>query len=332
METAPPAPRLSVIVCTYNRASFLPGCLASLRGAGVPDLEIVVVDDGSTDDTRQVIEQLNGPDVRYIYQVNKGLSTARNTGILASTGRYIAYLDSDDFWLPGVAADLVAFLDTHPDVGVVFADAKVGNPDEGYKSWAAWAGRAEFAALPATTDGPFRVFDRTAFYRLLIRRNLVFTGAVLQRRELVIDAGLFDAALNAAGDWELYLRMAARAMFAFHPGELAIYTFHDGQMTKDTDRMVREFCDVRRAHLSRVAVAPPEQAILRKSLKEESVYYAYKAYAREDYPTARERFRQVLRESGWDAKTAAYWLLSALPAPLTRGVRWVGRRLTGRRG
>src|SRR5437764_433544 len=97
----PDAVRLSVIVASYNRASFLPGCVASLRAAGVPDLEIVIVDDGSRDDTRAVVESL-GPGIRYIYQENRGLSEARNTGIRAARGRYLAYLDSDDFWLPGV--------------------------------------------------------------------------------------------------------------------------------------------------------------------------------------------------------------------------------------
>ncbi|WP_168218853.1 glycosyltransferase family 2 protein [Limnoglobus roseus] len=316
------SPPLSVIVCTYNRASYLPACLGSLRAAGVPGLEIVVVDDGSTDDTKAVVEKLNGPDVRYVYQTNKGLSTARNTGIAAARGRYVAYLDSDDLWLAGVAPKLIDFLDRHPEVGVAFTEAKVGNDAEGFTPWTEWAGRDEFKQLPhAIVDG-FRVFDRTAFHRQLIRRNLVFTGAVFQRREVLAEAGGFNPKLNAAGDWELYLRIAARHVFAFCPDPLAIYIQHPAQMTTGWDKMALEFCDTRRAHLaSGVPLGADEVSLLKQTLRGELFYYAYLAYDRRDYREANRRFAQLLRECGMDKKALAYWGLTCLPRPMTQGVR-----------
>ncbi len=317
-----PRPHLSVIVCTYNRATFLPACLGSLRAAGVANLEIVVVDDGSTDDTKAVIEKLNGPDVRYVYQVNKGLSTARNTGIAAATGRIIAYLDSDDLWLPGVAPKLLAFLDAHPEVGAAFAEAKVGNEAEGFTPWTEWAGRDEFKNLPHTVVDGFRIFDRTEFHRQLIRRNIVFTGAVFQRREVLDEAGYFNPKLNAAGDWELYLRIAARRVFAFCPEPLAVYVQHPSQMTTGWDKMALEFCDTRRAHLaSGVPLGADEVALLKQKLKDELFYYAYLAYDRKDYREANRRFAQLLRESGTDKKALMYWGLTCLPRAVTQGVR-----------
>ena len=317
-------PRLSVIVCTYNRASFLPGCLASLRASGVSpsDLEIVVVDDGSTDDTKSAIVQLGGPDIRYIYQSNQGLSTARNTGIRASTGTYIAYLDSDDLWLPGVAPKMLAFLDTHTEVGIAFANAKVGNDIEGFSAWDEWAGREEFKQLAHTPRDGFRIFERAAFHRLLIRRNLVFTGAVFQRRELLIAAGLFQPKLNAAGDWELYLRLAASHVFAYLPEMLAIYLQHPSQMTMGVDRMANEFCETRRSHLASVPnLGVEEKRLLRKALCEEQFYYAYLAYDRKDYREAHLRYGQLLRESGFHAKAALYWAVTALPNWTVQGIR-----------
>lgn len=315
-------PHLSVIVCTYNRASFLPACLASLRAAGVDQLEIVVVDDGSTDNTREVLEQLQGPDLRYVYQTNKGLSTARNTGIQTSTGRYIAYLDSDDLWLPGVAPHLLAFLDRHPEVGVAFAEAKVGNPSEGYTPWTEWAGRAEFKQLPDQIVDGFRIFERRAFHRQLIRRNIVFTGAVFQRREVLEESGLFNPKLNAAGDWELYLRIAARQTFAFYPEPLAVYVQHPSQMTTGWDKMALEFCDTRRAHLaSGVPLGSEEIALLKEKLKDELFYYAYLAYDRKDYREANRRFAQLLRECGQDRKALVYWCLTCLPPSWTQAIR-----------
>lgn len=315
-------PHLSVIVCTYNRASYLPACLGSLRAAGVERMEIVVVDDGSTDDTRSVVERLAGPDLRYIFQTNKGLSTARNTGIRAATGRVIAYLDSDDLWLPGVAPKLLRFLDAQPEVGVAFAEAKVGNDAEGFIPWTEWAGRDEFHRLPhAAVDG-FRVFDRAAFHRQLIRRNVVFTGAVFQRREVLDEAGEFNPKLNAAGDWELYLRIAARRVFAFFPEPMAIYLQHPSQMTTGWDRMALEFCDARRAHrASGVPLGPDETALLESTLKDELFYHAYLAYDRRDYREANRRFAKVLSECGTDRKTLLYWAVTCLPRPLTQGIR-----------
>jgi glycosyltransferase involved in cell wall biosynthesis len=324
------SPALSVIVCTYNRAGFLPGCLESIRAGGVADVEIVVVDDGSTDDTRAVIKSLDGPDIRYIYQSNRGLSTARNTGIKISTGRYICYLDSDDYWLPGVGQKLVDFLDRRDDVGVVFAEANVGSPTKGYWSWIEWAGRSEFQAIPHAVDAGFRVFDRTAFYRHLMLRNAVFTGAVVQRREVVIDAGMFDSRLNAAGDWELYLRMAALHTFAFLNEPFAIYSQHDTQMTGNRDRMIREFVDTRRTHLRHGLADAHSARLLKKFHRNESFFYAYLAYERGEYGEARNRFGESLLENGFDSRTAVYWLMSCLPNPVRQLAKSMNRKVRGR--
>ena len=322
-------PPLSVIVCTYNRASFLPACLGSLRAAGVPQLEIVVVDDGSTDDTQAVLERLAGPDLRIVYQPNQGLSTARNTGIATATGRIIAYLDSDDLWLPGVAPKLLEFLDAHPEVGVAFAEAKVGNETEGYTLWSEWAGREEFRGLPNSPVDGLLVFERAAFHRQLIRRNIVFTGAVFQRREVLDESGYFNPKLNAAGDWELYLRIASRRVFAFYPEPLAVYIQHPTQMTTGWDRMALEFCDTRRAHLASGALLGTEEiALLKTKLKDELFYYAYLAYDRKDYREANRRFAQLLRECGTDRKALMYWGLTCLPRFATQGIRSLRGLLT----
>ena len=318
---APPRPALSVIVCTYNRASFLPGCIGSIRAGGVNDVEIVVVDDGSTDNTRDVIATLNGPDLRYIYQANRGLSTARNTGIKLSTGKYICYLDSDDYWLPnGPGQTMLDFLDAHPAVGIAFAETNVGSPTKGYWSWIEWAGRKEFHDLPSNTVNGFRVLDPVAFYRHLMLRNAVFTGAVIQRREIVIDAGMFDARLNAAGDWELYLRMAAKHTFAFTPVPFAIYSQHDTQMTGDQDKMIREFVDTRRRHLEHGLADEPPQIAETLPPQRELLLRLPRLRARR-VRRRPEALRRNLLENGFDSKTLVYWLLSCLPNPVRQAIR-----------
>jgi glycosyltransferase involved in cell wall biosynthesis len=322
--------RLSVVVASYNRASFLPGCVESLRQAGVPDMEIVIVDDGSRDNTREMVRGL-GPSITYIYQENRGLSAARNTGILAARGRYLAYLDSDDYWLPGVAPQLLEFLDRHPDVGAVFTDAKVGNPRDGYTSWIQDGGKQVFLDLPASqVETGFRVLETLPFYRGLLHWNFIFTGAIIQRRELVIEAGLFEPELKATGDWELWMRMIHRTRFAYCPETLAIYTRHDDNMTNDQDRMRQAFCDTLRVHAGRgLPLANAERNLLRKTRKDQAFDYGYKAYDRGDYAMASRRFGSALSEHGFETRTAVYWALTALPGPLPRWIRALKRSLTG---
>jgi glycosyltransferase involved in cell wall biosynthesis len=321
-------PRVSVIVCTYNRASFLEKSIGSIRTCGLsPDeREIVVVDDGSTDNTKHVIGQLAGPDLKYIYQTNHGLSTARNTGINAASGEYIAYLDSDDYWLPGVAPKMMAFLETHPDVSVIFAESQVGNAEEGYIKWTEWAGRQEFQELTHTLQDGMRVYDRSAFYRLLIRRNIVFTGAVFQRRvaldEAISPVGYFRPKLNGAGDYELYLRLAVRRGFAFCPEPLAVYLQHAAQMTTGWDKMAREFCETRRTHLaSGLPFNDDEKRLLQLALRDEQFYLAYLAYDRGEYREANRRFGALLSESGLERKSLMYWAITCLPSSAMHELR-----------
>ena len=91
--------KLSVIIPAYNRVEMIPDTIDSILSCGLDDLEIVVVDDGSTDRTPEVVGAMGSP-VRYLRQANAGLASARNTGFAASCGRYVAFLDSDDQWFP----------------------------------------------------------------------------------------------------------------------------------------------------------------------------------------------------------------------------------------
>src|SRR5205807_7291129 len=101
----------TVIVPTYNRSGYVRDCLTGLRQSGVPDLEVIVADDGSTDDTREVVGATD-PRAKYLWQPNTGTpATARNAAFAVSTGRYVAFLDCDDAWLPGAPAEAVRLLD-----------------------------------------------------------------------------------------------------------------------------------------------------------------------------------------------------------------------------
>ena len=113
-------PRVSVVIPTYNRSDYILEAVESILTQTYRDFEIIIVDDGSTDDTRDVLAgQIEAGTIRYIYQENRSKSAARNHGIRLAKGEYIAFLDSDDLFTPTKLAKQVAFLDEHPDIGFV---------------------------------------------------------------------------------------------------------------------------------------------------------------------------------------------------------------------
>ena len=118
--------KVSVIIPTYNREKLISRAIESVLAQVYPVYEIIVVDDGSTDATKSVLAPFNGK-IKYIYQKNAGIAEARNRGIKESSGEYIAFLDSDDYWAPEKLAEQVKVLDANPQVGIVFAPMPIVN-------------------------------------------------------------------------------------------------------------------------------------------------------------------------------------------------------------
>ena len=112
-------PKVSVIIPAYNCAHYICHAVDSVLAQTFPDFELVVVDDGSTDNTRELLKQY-GSQIKYIYQQNKDMTAARNTGINHSSGEYIAFLDSDDIWLANKLERQIVLLDQAPEVGLVY--------------------------------------------------------------------------------------------------------------------------------------------------------------------------------------------------------------------
>ena len=112
-------PQISVIIPTFNRVRLVVQAIDSVLKQSFHDFEIVVIDDGSSDDTGAVIQQYTDPRVRYIYQENTGLAGARNAGIRAARGQYVAFLDADDLFLPHNLDSHIAEIERHPQLGLV---------------------------------------------------------------------------------------------------------------------------------------------------------------------------------------------------------------------
>lgn len=315
-------PSLSVIVPTYNRSGYVRECLTALRESGVPDLEVIVADDGSNDDTKDVVAATD-PHAKYLWQPNTGTPTVpRNTAFAASTGRYVGFLDCDDRWLPGIPAKAVALLDRHPEVDVLFADATMGNPEHGFRSWIEVAGQDAFFRLPhREVELGFRILERSPFFHRMAERNAVFIGACVMRREAFEQSGLFDPKLCGAADWELWTRMSTRFTFGFLNEPLAVYTRHTDNMSDNHDRMVGEFCQALRNVLVKCDLTAADRTHVRERLRHMLFHYGYLAYDSGRYADARVRFWHAIRAGKADLLTLAYWSVCTMPRGLVRAAR-----------
>jgi glycosyltransferase involved in cell wall biosynthesis len=184
-------PKVSVIIPAFNHAAFLPAVVDSVLAQTFQDFEIIIVDDGSSDDTRAVCARFPAGRVRYIYQENKGSSGARNTGIRLASGDYIAFLDADDWFLPEKLSLQTRVLDEHPDVGLVAG------------GWMTVNAAGEVVQL----DCPWLAYP-TLDARLLLREDPLVVHSILVRRTWLEQVGLFNEALKFVEDWDVWLRLA----------------------------------------------------------------------------------------------------------------------------
>ncbi len=194
--------RVSVVIPTWNCAPWLPACLGSVFAQTWRDFEVVVVDDGSTDDTAEAL----GPwvqDIRYIRQPNRGVAAARNAAIGASSGEWIALLDADDLWAPHKLERQIAAFDANPRAGLVCSDFSIEPAVASY-----------FRERGGYDTG--RVFSR------IVRDCFIFTSTVMLRRSLLDELGPFDESISYCDDYNMWLRAALRTEVATVPEVLCM--------------------------------------------------------------------------------------------------------------
>lgn len=207
-------PLVSVVIPTYNRDDLVRKAIDSVLAQTHRDYEIVVIDDGSTDRTRDRLGEY-GEAVRYFYQQRRGISAARNAGIERSRGDLIALLDSDDYWIPEKLERQVALFGEHPEYGLV----------------ASACGSIE-------QDGTFRERGRTGrsgwVLEDLFARNYIRTSSVVVRKACIEKVGGFDESLEECEDYDLFLRVAAEYPIGFIDDPLAVYLDNPAGVSTDS--------------------------------------------------------------------------------------------------
>jgi glycosyltransferase involved in cell wall biosynthesis len=323
-DAADSIPDVSVVIPTYNRAVLVARCVASLRAMGGADVDIIVVDDGGTDDTERVVREAGAT---YVRQPNAGPAAARNTGFEASRGRYVAFIDSDDEWLPGIGR-LVRQIASNPDVDVIFADTAMGNDADGYVSFVQVYGGDRFLALPdqRRADG-VRVLDRRSFFLQLSTRNVMFLGSMLIRREFFTRVGGFDPALRGAADWDFFMRATAAGAIAYSDGDpVSRYYKHDEGMSTDTDHMEEDFIKALESVRRRAPLDAVELAHVKARLRDHTFGWAWLAYERGDLRTMRRRLAWARTLGAFGIREMAYAAVTYLPPRLVSALRRARRR------
>jgi glycosyltransferase involved in cell wall biosynthesis len=229
--------KISIIIRTYNRGYVIGEAIASALAQTYDDFEIIVVDDASTDNTFEVVQQFKSDKIRYVrHDRNRGVSGSGNTGIRMATGDVIAHLDSDDLWKPEMLGTLVDFLNRHPEADAVFCDVEVvrrtGPAPSIAESMQAFP---KLLALHSNSDDI--VFSGREMYLCLLEEVPIKPTGVLIRRYVLDTVRGYDESWVSGEDWELYLRISKRYRFGYKNRKLAtMRVYDDSTLSKNQEQ------------------------------------------------------------------------------------------------
>ena len=217
---SPLRPLVSVLMPTYNRARLLTEAIHSVLGQSYEPLELVVVDDGSTDDTRAILSTVDDPRLRVVITPHRGIGAALNAGFAVASGEFIARLDSDDLWLPTMLADQLCALAANPDADVVYARSQVID-ERGQRKDEYWGRPLRFP------DDPLRS---------LLYVDPVCTITAVYRRTALERVGPWAEHLEVGEDADLNLRVALAGRFVFRDAVVALNRRHPDNQSRDASR------------------------------------------------------------------------------------------------
>lgn len=248
------APAVSVIVPAYNSQDTIDMTIRSILGQSMADLELIIVDDGSSDGTPDRIAEweANDPRVRPVAQENGGTAAARNTGIAAAEAPLVSFLDDDDLWLPGYLANACEAMERFPDAGLAFTNAWLYDDDRGEIRR-----RTSFEHYPHIPD----YLDPEELLRRLIEVNFILSSTTCRARVLA-EMGGFAAEVSGTDDWDLWMRIAAGGHGAAGisaPG--IVQRDRSGSQSKDLTMMFERSADTLRRLLSVASLSERNQTV-----------------------------------------------------------------------
>jgi len=316
-------PRVSVIIPTYNSAKYISETLDSVLAQTYRDYEIIVVDDGSTDNTYEIIKQyhvnniqdiqlieMTNPSKRaqqaqraeliYIYKQNGGPASARNVGIKNAKGEYIAFLDSDDLWLPEKLEKQVRYFEEHPDVGLVFSDCI----------------RFDEKGLQERRNQKKRFISDDMFVNIWWD-NMIATLTVMLRKHCFDKVGIFDESKEVEGseDWEMWLRIAKEYRLGYLSEPLAKYRVRSGgHCRSNIDRAYKAIKVVFDKYWEDMErKLPNPEKLGRKRLFKHHFDYGFSFFYTGDPQKARKQFKKAVKYDSFNFRAIIYYMATFLP-------------------
>lgn len=304
------APVVSVVIPAHNDAQFLRDALDSALAQTFDDYEVVVVDDGSTDETPQILAEYaerHPACIRAIRQDQSGASAARNRGIRASRGEFVAFLDADDMWLPSKIEKQVAAFRSDPSLGLV-TTCHEGYTDSEVVTW-------------GHNKRDYLFADENLARAIVIHSNLG-TPTVMVPRAVLDDVGLFDEDLAIAEDDNLWIRITARYPARLVDEVLVRCRLRPGSLSTDGDQLFRDVMQ----SLDRLMDGDP---VIRERIRDgvpirkSRILWdrGYDEFARGDNAAARRSFLEAIRHQPSNGRAWAYLAVALLPAGLVRQLR-----------
>lgn len=271
---------ISVVIPTHNRADLLPKAIRSVQGQTWKDLEIIVVSDGSSDNTKDVVETLAKEDdrIKFIeYYPAKGGNVARNTGIKNASGEYIAFLDDDDEFMSEKLEQQMAVMNANPQIGLVYTGVRVlyVNEQIEYKTKARNAGNLR--------------------QEILLGNCIGTTSTVLVRTSVLLQAGMFDEKLKALQDYDLWIRVCQLCEIGCVPDEMINYYNYSGtkQISSATNKYEEAYDQINKKYRDMIAMMPPEKQ--REKKYNEYIGLGNRALRNGNGKLARKYIREALK-------------------------------------
>jgi glycosyltransferase involved in cell wall biosynthesis len=299
-------PRFSVVVPAHNAEATIGDAIMSVLAQTCDDFELIVVDDGSGDETASIVRSFAAEDarIRLVGQPNKGPAAARNAAIELARGELVSMLDSDDLWLPRYLERMGAVLERERSAGFAYTDAWVLDSDGAHVRAATAMSNQKPPSRPPN--------DPNRFLSLLLDHNFVYTSVTVRREALAVCTG-YDERIWHGEDFELWVRLLEAGQAAAFAGEvLAIHRERPGSLTSDPRRLYEGICKVYRVILDEHELSDEQRAVA----SSRAIWWE-RQVALLDSPSGAERLRRPARRLKGRLLARRQWL-RVLPADVEK--------------
>jgi len=299
-------PKVSVIVPTFNSVKYIGKCVDSILSQDYGNIEIVIVDDGSVDNTEEFIknEYRNSTSIKYIYKKNGGVSSARNVGINFCEGELIAFLDADDVYVESKISCQVRHFAENVECMMVYSDMFIFD---------------ERSLIHSSYHDKIGVNCPSGFiFNDLLLHHLVWTGTVMLKKSVLDDVGLFDESLKTAEDYDLWLRIAAKHRVDYIPKILSGYRRGHCSLTTDKNSKNKKYTkpDTVKVIENHIAHNKSLVNLTKKQINRRlfDVYFDFglSSYKSGNYRNAKINFSEAMKLNKSDPKVVYYFIVSLL--------------------